>query len=109
MIEGIKILNTIKEVSYPDWWWIPLVVVMILSILIGTVLGIILKSGIVFQVSVAVGVVICLIYAAILPDDTPTGKYIYKVTIEDSTNLLEFDNLYTIISQEGELYTIKEK
>lgn len=37
------------------------------------------------------------------------GKYIYEVTIDESVNFNEVYEKYEIISQNGKIYTIKEK
>lgn len=39
----------------------------------------------------------------------PTGKYEYKVTIDDTVLLTEFNEKYEITNQEGEIYTIRFK
>lgn len=41
---------------------------------------------------------------------TPTGYYnTYKVTIEENVSLVEFNEKYEILDQEGDIYTIKER
>lgn len=37
-----------------------------------------------------------------------TGRYEYKVTIDDSVSMVEFLEKYEIISQEGKIYTIRD-
>lgn len=39
----------------------------------------------------------------------PTGKYEYKVTIDDTVSLNEFNEKYEITDQEGKIYTIRFK
>lgn len=37
-----------------------------------------------------------------------TGRYEYKVTIDDSVSMVEFLEKYEIVSQEGKIYTIRD-
>lgn len=39
----------------------------------------------------------------------PTGEYTYKVTIDDSVSMTEFYEHYTIIDQEGKIFTVELK
>ena len=54
--------------------------------------------------------IICLvglIYGATLCTEKPEVEY--KVTIDDTVNFKKFNDRYTIIDQDGEIYTITEK
>jgi len=37
-----------------------------------------------------------------------TGRYEYKVTIDDSVSMVEFLEKYEIVTQEGKIYTIRD-
>ena len=39
----------------------------------------------------------------------PTGRYEYKVLIDDSASLTEFYEKYDLISVEGQIYIIRDK
>ena len=41
--------------------------------------------------------------------ETPTGRYEYKVLIDDSVSMTEFYERYDLISVDGQIYTIRDK
>ena len=49
-----------------------------------------------------------MILGAIDPQEL-TGKYEYKVTIDDTVSMTEFYEKYKVIEQEGEIWTIRDK
>jgi hypothetical protein len=55
------------------------------------------------------GLSLIILFALLGFIDKPTGKYEYKVTIDDSVSMNEFNERYEIIEVEGKIYTIKEK
>lgn len=59
--------------------------------------------------SIILGVLMGGLFAdGILPKPTEYETH-YKVTIDDSVSVNEFNNKYEIIDQEGKIYTIRER
>ena len=109
---GVEILNTTYEygtLMNPMWLALFLAATLIIAILgICTINNDkaqkILKTLVAFTLT---GVVICGIGLAIKTDEIIETKY--KVTISEDVNFGEFMDKYEIISQEGKIYTIREK
>ena len=113
MIEGIKVLNKITEMTeLPSWWGIGIIIIIGLILIIGIGWSIVEDNGENFCLVLVIGIFIMVWYMIIISLNifqTPTGEYTYQVTIDDSVNLKEFDDKYNIIEHEGEIYTIIEK
>lgn len=105
MLEGITVLSQ-TEIEYASigWIFIPMFVVAIGIIIIGTKAGFgdwILVVG--FSVGFVIGM-FCYDFA-----QKPTGEYQYECTIEESVSMTDFYERYDVIEQRGKIYRIKEK
>ena len=107
MMSGITILSTRELMEAPNWT----IVMALVGIVVTFISFIIITKNIyVGFVSFVIGCIlsmVCMISNIII--NKPTGKYEYKVTISDEVNLVEFNEKYQIINQEGLIYTIREK
>ena len=107
MLEGINVLNTIPIMEYSIWFYIGSYVA-ILGIC-GFILAAISEAinGLILFVILLVLGFGCLVTTE--GDKKPSGKYTYQVTISDDVKMQEFNEKYVIQSQEGKIYTIREK
>lgn len=107
MMEGITILSA-RQLMEAQNWTIVMVLVGIV-VMFGSL--ILITKNIYFGiVSFIIGCILSIVgMISNIIIDKPTGKYEYKVTISDEVNLVEFNEKYEIINQEGLIYTIKEK
>lgn len=108
MLEGIEVLNKTEIMCPPIWALALCFTIMILAIIFfvtaldekGDVLCIL---SIIFWLLFIGSFILCCVL------QKPTGKYEYKVTIDDSVSMIEFNERYEIIEVEGRIYTIQEK
>ena len=106
MLQGVEILSQ-EVVNIVECNYSILAIGIITSILLGGLLCCLLKFYF-GQVILFLGVFISFILTLVFP--IHTGEYIrYKVTISDTVNFVEFNEKYEIISQDGKIYTIKER
>lgn len=62
------------------------------------------------RVIMIIATIICFCVSIYCAANTePTGRYEYKVIINDNVSFNDFYNKYEIINIEGKIYTIKEK
>ena len=116
MLEGIEVLSKTPITKNPEWLTTLFIIIAIIfaasfistEILIHTDADDCITdiSGYTCVASF-VGAIVCLILLIFVR--VPTGKYTYKVTIDDSVSMNEFQEKYEIIRTEGKIYTIKEK
>lgn len=111
MIEGIEILSQepIMECTYLG------LKIFIIGSLFSLVVGVLLE---VFYFLDGSGLLImgcCMVLfllSGVLIDanyEIPTGKYEYKVIIDDNVSIAEFYEHYEIVDQEGKIFIIREK
>ena len=106
MLQGVEILS--QEV-------IPITELNNFILLFGWIIAIILFIAITIKVDTTLGISIYfLIFTISLGLSNcilqKTSEYTqYKVTISDTVNFVEFNEKYEIISQDGKIYTIKER
>lgn len=104
MINGVEILSqdTIVLTKFPITGWICFGILLLISFLL-----IALFENPIGLFSMLISVFIYITGAL----NTPTGEeYIeYKVTVSEEVNLNEFMDKYEIVSQDGKIYTIKER
>jgi hypothetical protein len=112
MLEGVHILNELTQYTVSDGVLIGGIGCIILSIvfLVLTCMAIYYKNigDIVVCVSFMV-LVITISINCISSYNNRTSYKEYKVTIDDSVKMTEFNSKYNIISQEGKIYTITVK
>ena len=108
MMEGIEVLNEIKDVCIPTWCIVTIIIFLLIMILIGKFKKIETIRGVaVYFISLLVGFICILLTCCIL------GKnniyYRYEVTIDENVNKEEFSDKYKIIDKRGKIYVIEEK
>lgn len=108
MINGITVLDTASRTTMIPTLGIIVAIALIVGIIL-VCIGNVWKHeettscGTAFVVAGIIGIIM---WAAF----TPLLKYNeYKVTIDDTVSLNEFNSRYEIIEQEGKIYTIIEK
>ena len=111
MIDGVQVLS--QEAIYsaglkPVGTAILTVVVLLISFLVMAIKD---ENFYIFVcgvfISLFLGVVSGFIFA--LTTGEPTGRYEYKVLIDDSVSMTEFYEKYDLISVDGQIYTIRDK
>ena len=116
MLEGIEVLSQTPITKNPEWLITLVIIIAIIfaaSFISTEILIHIDADDCITNISgytcvtSFVGGIVCLILLAFI--QIPTGKYEYKVTIDDSVSMNEFQEKYEIIKTEGKIYTIKEK
>ena len=104
---GVEILSMSPIMGWESWTFI---VAFVATIVIGIIAGILcrdISGGFIFAIMTFV---ICvLIFGVFKVGSYETGKYEYKVVIDDSVSMNEFLDKYEILDQEGKIYTVKEK
>ena len=115
-MNGIEILNKTEilvESSYAG----TLMLVAIFGLMVGVIcLSVIppkIKNAIFQLIVITIFVIITVasMVSLVLSTDlkSPTGEYEYQVTIDDSVSFTEFNEKYEVISQEGKIFTVKER
>lgn len=108
-MEGVQILSK-SEILTISYWFYWMYIISSLFLLIFFIIYRITKNDI-FAI---IGFIICVVLALVggIGAGTirvPTGEYEYKVTIDNTVNMIEFNTKYEIITQEGLIYTIRER
>ena len=111
MMEGITVLSTSELMIVPNWVGIIMLVGIIM--MLGSLIIAVKSDSFYFSaVLCAVGIILAIVGVfgfSNLIIRKSTGKYEYKVTTLDEVNLVEFNEKYEIINQEGLIYTIRKK
>ena len=113
MIDGITVLyqeEIMKNVTWANRAILILAIIAMISFFIA-VLAKDMYSDVLFLIGI-VGLFISLfgaILISIIAPQEPTGKYEYKVIIDDTVSMTEFYEKYEVIDQEGEIWTIRDK
>ena len=108
---GVEILS--YEIIYHSVlpWWCGLIAFVAMFILIMVFAnsytngGVISKCVSLFMLISAVATM----FIALSPDKTNIDYIKYKVTIDEFVSMDEFMEKYTLLEQEGKIYTVKEK
>ena len=101
-MDGVTILNTIPECSFP---WVIIIIVLVISI-ISFIIGCIKDSdglkgiGAIFGTMALIGM--CLSPLHVHPTQ-------YEVSITDEVSFNEFTQHYKIIDQRGDIYVVEER
>ena len=117
-MNGVEIL-VFEEVAcaYESWnwqsFWIAVAIAFVVSLFAGfifTCLEDSVGSGLVMfgLTFIIVSLILCMVLAT---NNVNPTKYEtqYKVTIDDSVSMTEFNEKYEVIEQEGKIYTVREK
>lgn len=108
MLEGIEVLSKIEIMCPPAWALVLLFVTMIVAVIF-VVVTLYEKHDILYTLSIIFLLLFIGSFILCFVLERPTGKYEYKVTIDDSVSMNEFNERYEIIEVEGKIYTIKDK
>ena len=116
-MNGVEILFTEQVVSESAFNTTAFLTALVASLVILTLIGIVgYKCGFddwtIIPFCIVVGIVVGLFIGFVLGRafETPTAyETHYKVTIDDSVSMNEFNEKYEILDQEGKIYTVKER
>lgn len=108
MLEGIKVLSKTEIMCPPAWALVLLFVTMIVAVIF-VVVSLCEKYNILYILSIIFSLLFIGSFILCFVLERPTGKCEYKVTIDDSVSMNEFNERYEIIEVEGKIYTIKDK
>lgn len=104
---GVEILSMSPIMHWESWTFI---VAFAATIIIGIIAGILCRDvGSGFLFAIITFIICALIFGGLGVGSYETGKYKYKVTIDDSVSMNEFLDRYEILDQEGKIYTVKER
>lgn len=106
-MEGVEILAEKAVYFYKPNWLLGLFVFAVICI-IGLIISIRESEEIFLIFGVMTGLVGGLISLGFSATPTKVDYIEYKVTVSESVSLSEFTEKYSIINQEGKIYTIKE-
>lgn len=107
MIEGVEILHATVITAWHTWTCVVAVVVPLVTWLIVSILY--EDCGFGFFIGIAVFLLCLLIFGVFGVGLYETGKYEYKVIIDDSVSMNDFLDKYEIIDQEGKIYIVRER
>ena len=101
-MDGVTILNTVPERSFP---WVVAIIVLAINI-IGFIIGCIKDNDGLRGISALFGTIMLLLMCWSFTDTHPTR---YEVSITDEVSFNEFTQHYKIIDQRGEIYVVEER
>lgn len=108
-MEGITILNTHSEMIWTESTFILMISLLIIALCIAGVMRF-CNTPLVVDIIAVIVCIICLLSALFIMVFGPKeSRTTHKVLIDESVNLLEFSQKYTIKDQDGKIYTIIEK
>jgi hypothetical protein len=114
MMEGIHIFNQV-DITELQWsWYLPMLLVELFIFIFA--LSILDKcerfliKAVCFIICIISGTAFMISGCAHQVFEQPTGKHEYTVTLDDDKiKLLEFNEKYEIVRQEGDLWIIRDK
>lgn len=111
MIEGIEILSQepIMECTYLGLGIF--VIGALFSIVVGALLEILYFKDSSGALIMSCGILLCLLIGVLVDVnyEIPTGKYEYKVIVDDNVSMAEFYEHYEVVDQEGKIFIVREK
>lgn len=107
MMEGVEILAE-KAVYFCEPNWLLGLIVFIVISAIGLIIGVRKDEEIFFIFGTMIGLVGGFLTLGFSEVPTDINHIEYKVIVSESVSLSEFTDKYSIINQEGKIYTIKE-
>lgn len=115
-MSGVEILSTSEVVAETTFnstaVWITVGVIMLIAIIVGIIISFKAQDACLFFLCLLLGILISLIAGAVTTSITSTPvayETRYKVTINDSVLMNEFNDKYEILDQEDRIYTIRER
>lgn len=108
-VDVLAVVDAVVDHTY-NWNWVWYIAVLCVVILL--ILSLVSKYDLKDTVFIAiVGILLGAYIGAVISVNTKEDvlETQYKVTISDEVNLLEFNDRYEIVDQEGQIFTIKER
>ena len=113
MIEGIKVLSQSPIFDYDYAYGYIAIGAIVGAGLIGFIIGLLASDFNIGMASSLVGCVMGGLVGMLIAETTvvktETGRYKYKVLIEDGVEMKEFYERYNVIEQDGEIWIIEDK
>lgn len=108
-MEGITILSTNSEMIWTEGTFILGISLLVIALCIAGVMRF-CNTPLAVDIIAAIVCFICMLSALFIMAFGPKEPFItHKVLIDESVNLLEFNQKYIIKDQDGQIYTILEK
>ena len=114
MLEGVQILaqDPIKDFGYGGYVLGACVIIALIASIVYAIKEFNFIEGCClvfygFAISFCIGVILAMPVSAIT--SSPTGKYTYKVTVDENVSIVDFYERYEVISQDGMIFTVREK
>ena len=109
-MEGITILSANSEMIWTDSTFILAISLLVIALCIAGVMRFCNSTPLAVDIFAAAVCIVCLLSALFIMAFGPKEpRTKYKVLIDESVNLLEFNQKYIITDQDGQIYTIIEK
>ena len=109
-MEGITILSTRSEMIWTDGTFILGMSLLVIALCIAGVMRFCNDTPLAVDIIAFIVCIICMLSALFIMAFGPKEPHItHKVLIDESVNLLEFNQKYIIKNQDGQIYTILEK
>lgn len=105
-MNGVEILNQVQVHGDKVFPLLLFGVLAVVAFFISILLY--LDNDVVFFVPLCGGILSFLIFLAVAVSE-PVNYIKYQITVSDSVYMQEFNNKYEILSQDGKIYTVKEK
>ena len=107
MLQGVEILSQ-EVVTDMTFNFGIFIIGVIFSIILAVIVSMLLSTNLLFNIIYIIGFIISIVLGVVYANSSESYTQ-YKVTISDEVNFVEFNEKYEIISQDGKLYTIKER
>jgi hypothetical protein len=115
MLEGIKVLSKVENVSDLKVFFILNIIFLCLSVIF--VVMTIVEAGKGRDKLAIIGIILFIFFMilfmiSICLDDNikkPNGTYTYKVIVDENVSMVDFNENYEILEQDGLIYTIIER
>lgn len=115
-MSGIEILSTTEVVTATAYNTTAVGIGMITTIIVMVIIGAFVAwhegEGVWVILFLLLGLVFSCFIGMVISSETsyPTAyETQYKVTIDDSVSMNEFNEKYEVVSQEGKIYTVRER
>ena len=106
-MEGITILSTHSEMIWTEHTFILGMSLLVIALCIAGVMRFCNDTPLAVDIFAVIVCIVCLLSALLVMAFGPKEPHTtYKVLIDESVNLLEFNQKYTITDQDGQIYTI---
>ena len=108
-MDGVTILSVIEKANPAEIFAVMLIAGISAGFIMGGMIALAELEPSYLAMGIAIGMIIGVLFGSILGVIAMDDSSQYKVTVSEEVNFQEFHNTYDIISQEGEIYTVKLK